>query len=201
MTDFYLIRHGQTLANRKGIMQGTSDNELTRLTATGRRQCQHTQRLLAGQTCDLVVTSPLHRALESVQLIFGQRPLPLEKDPEFAEKDYGTATGQSLAQLQAQYPDQFDQRTGEFIAEQDLVERDYVRWRKAMLAQQLLKYHRRFPTGTVMIVSHGWTIKIITALVLGMLYPDRLMDVDNGSITKISIINQEIMYLDYYNRV
>lgn len=77
MKNIVLIRHGQSTFNahheRTGEDPGHRD---ARLTDLGKAQAAKARDLLAGRHFDLVVSSPLTRALQTSQVIFGERKLP-----------------------------------------------------------------------------------------------------------------------------
>ncbi len=62
----YIVRHGQTDWNVKGIYQGRIDIPLNE---TGREQARKTKKELEGIKFDKVFSSPLKRALETAQII------------------------------------------------------------------------------------------------------------------------------------
>lgn len=62
----YCVRHGETVFNMAGRIQGQFDSQLSPL---GLRQCQAVAQALAGETIDAVIASPLARALQSAQVI------------------------------------------------------------------------------------------------------------------------------------
>jgi 2,3-bisphosphoglycerate-dependent phosphoglycerate mutase len=94
---FLLIRHGQTDANRDGIVQG---HQPTRLNATGRRQAAR----LAGRLVDfvpgidLLISSDLPRAVETAAAIVQRIKCPVLYDPAWRERPYGTFEGTSNEQ-------------------------------------------------------------------------------------------------------
>ena len=75
-----IVRHGRTVANASGLLQGRVDNPLD---AVGRQQAQEIS--LALGTVDIVVSSPLQRARETAEPL----GLPLRLDERWIELDYG----------------------------------------------------------------------------------------------------------------
>ena len=67
MTHMLLVRHGQSEWNATGRWQGGADPDLTEL---GRRQAFHAAARIG--TVDVIVASPLIRALETAQIISAQ---------------------------------------------------------------------------------------------------------------------------------
>jgi len=72
-----LIRHGQSTFNAHYEATGEDPGHIdARLTERGQQQAQETRILLQDEAVDLVITSPLTRAIQTGQTIFGHRDLP-----------------------------------------------------------------------------------------------------------------------------
>ncbi|WP_342362867.1 histidine phosphatase family protein [Terrarubrum flagellatum] len=73
-----LIRHGQSTFNEAYAATGVDPLHFdARLTTLGRQQVAEARELLAGRAYDLVVTSPLTRAIETATGVFGGRGIPI----------------------------------------------------------------------------------------------------------------------------
>jgi broad specificity phosphatase PhoE len=103
MTNFFLVRHGETDWNRLGRIQGATDIPLN---DTGRDQARATGEKMQGRKWDVIVSSPLSRALETARIIASCIGLP-EPTPvqEIVERNYGEAEGMTGPELEAFYPD------------------------------------------------------------------------------------------------
>ena len=90
----YLVRHGQTLQNRAGLLQGRSDFPLNEM---GREQARRVGAFFREQGVhfDAVYTSPLRRAVQTAALIAGET-VPLRVDERLIEMDYGPYEGMDL---------------------------------------------------------------------------------------------------------
>jgi 2,3-bisphosphoglycerate-dependent phosphoglycerate mutase len=97
----FCVRHGETLFNLAGRIQGQADSELSPL---GRRQCQAVAEALAGVECDALFSSPLSRALESAQLIAEKFGLEVRLEPRLMEINAGIFQGHSWAEIDAKFP-------------------------------------------------------------------------------------------------
>ena len=62
----YIVRHGETMANVKGLMQGQSESELT---DTGKLLAVETGKGLANIKFDAAFSSPLRRTKATIKLI------------------------------------------------------------------------------------------------------------------------------------
>mgnify|MGYP001827932072 CR=1 FL=1 len=93
MTDLLMLRHAATEWNERGLLQGRADPPLS---AAGREEIQ-TWRLPEGATGRRCLVSPLHRAVETAELL-GLRP---EIEVRLIEMDWGDWQGATLAALRA----------------------------------------------------------------------------------------------------
>lgn len=81
MKHIYLIRHGETEAN-KARMHQTADEPLT---AKGRLQAHHIAHVLAEKKIDVLVCSPYVRARETAHIIGEQVSLPYTTEESLVE--------------------------------------------------------------------------------------------------------------------
>ncbi len=96
-----LVRHGSTLWNEEGRMQGRRDVPLS---ARGRAQVQ-TWRIPADADRPAPwVSSPLRRAMETAELISGVTPL---REDALTEMDWGAWEGLTLAELRLRFGAEF----------------------------------------------------------------------------------------------
>lgn len=122
MTEFVLVRHGETDWNAAGRLQGSQDVPLN---AQGISQARAAAAMLGAESWDVVISSPLSRAFETaVQIIdpLGFTIGDLIIDPRLKERHYGAAEGLNLSERRANWPDDMwpnaetpemmDQRTG-----------------------------------------------------------------------------------------
>ena len=87
----WLIRHGQTVANAAGLIQGRSDPPLTEL---GQRQAQAVAARLPPQ--GRILCSPLGRARHTAELAAAAHGLPIQVDDRWIELDYGDFEGRPV---------------------------------------------------------------------------------------------------------
>lgn len=85
----YIIRHGETNLNAKGIMQGTTDEPLNQ---NGIDLAAETGRNLQDVHFDACISSPLIRARQTAELLLresGNGEVPMEYDERIMEIDCG----------------------------------------------------------------------------------------------------------------
>ncbi|MFZ3581963.1 histidine phosphatase family protein [Loktanella sp. DJP18] len=90
--DLYILRHGETVWNREGRMQGRLNAPLTDL---GRAQAARQSRLLAGR--DLAgfafFTSPMGRAVQTAGIALAEVATEIRTDDRLREIDVGAWSG------------------------------------------------------------------------------------------------------------
>ena len=91
-----LARHGQTEANRDGLLVGRVDPPLT---ALGFEQAARLAEALAGSGADRVVASPLARTRTTAEAIATRLGLEVETDERLIEMDYGAWDGTPIADV------------------------------------------------------------------------------------------------------
>jgi probable phosphoglycerate mutase len=104
----YLLRHGETVANVEGRLQGQSDSPLTlngvaQIRAIGALLCEE----IAEPSSFSVVSSPLGRARRSAAIVcqvMGLDPRTVACDPRLAEISFGDWDGLTVAEVEATAP-------------------------------------------------------------------------------------------------
>ncbi len=104
----YLLRHGETLWNREGRIQGQRDSPLTR---TGLAQVEAMGLTLRAEIGDSrpwdMVASPLGRAWQSAAIVaevLGLDPCGIRQEPRLAEVAYGAWEGLTFDEVDAAEP-------------------------------------------------------------------------------------------------
>ena len=98
--EIVLVRHGETAWTISGQHTGRSDIPLT---DAGRRQAETLAPRLVGRRFEVVLTSPLGRALETCRLAdFGHLA---EVSDDVVEWDYGEYDGRTTAEIRSERPD------------------------------------------------------------------------------------------------
>lgn len=88
--EVYIIRHGETIWNAAGKLQGSMDIELNE---KGRAAAGALGERLEGVSFDRIYASPLIRAYETACLIRGHRNIPIIRDDRLKEICFGVAEG------------------------------------------------------------------------------------------------------------
>ncbi len=98
-----LARHGQTDLNRDKIIQG-SEKDFP-LNAAGIEQAEELAKKLKGETFDVLLCSHLKRAVQTAEVLSKALGIPVtEKNPLFRERDIGSWTGRTYADVREENP-------------------------------------------------------------------------------------------------
>jgi broad specificity phosphatase PhoE len=96
----YLVRHGQTALNAGGVLRGRLDPPLD---AIGRLEARAVADAIGRSGIDLVVASPLLRAVETATPIAERAGVDLETDERLLDRDYGSWAGKPKEELIARW--------------------------------------------------------------------------------------------------
>lgn len=105
MTEFVLVRHGETDWNTAGRLQGARDIPLN---DAGIAQAKAVASVLSAGRWDVVMSSPLTRAFDTAVEIADQVGIAEHDvviDERLRERDYGAAEGFDLAERESRWPD------------------------------------------------------------------------------------------------
>lgn len=88
--EILLTRHGETEWNALKKVQGQADIALNE---EGIKQANDTRILLKNENIDLILCSPLTRAMQTAQIINRERNIPMVFDERLSERDFGEFEG------------------------------------------------------------------------------------------------------------
>jgi glucosyl-3-phosphoglycerate phosphatase len=159
-----LWRHGQTAWNLEGRLQGQSDIPLDEL---GVEQAAKSARLLAALRPHAIVASDLTRAVDTATALAALVKLPVKLDAGLRETFAGDWEGLTNAEITAKFPkeeaawraDRTTRRGGGEI-ETEVADRAVPAIKAALDALP--------PRGTLVVVSHGGTIRVALGRLLGL---------------------------------
>ena len=165
ITDFVLVRHGETASNSDGIIQGHLQTELNE---TGIRQARLAGQALAEEHFDLIVSSDLFRALKTAQLIeeANAENIPIQVTPELREWFLGDFQGRTITEINREYPHVLDafRYAGDDFAIPGGERRSefYARIHKCL--DRLAEEHAG---KKILLVSHGGCLKAVFQKIVG----------------------------------
>ncbi|MGW6528151.1 histidine phosphatase family protein [Streptomyces venezuelae] len=159
-----LWRHGQTAWNLERRFQGSTDIELTE---TGVAQAKRAARLLASLKPDAIVASDLKRAAATASELSAITGLPVTHEEALRETYAGEWQGLTHDEIIARFGDQYAAwKRGEAVRrgggelETEVADR---------AAPVVLRHAEKLPEdGTLVVVSHGGTIRTTIGRLLGL---------------------------------
>ncbi|MEV0000640.1 histidine phosphatase family protein [Streptomyces sp. NPDC050848] len=159
-----LWRHGQTSWNLERRFQGSTDIELTE---TGVAQARRSARLLASLKPDAIVASDLKRAAATAAELSAITGHLVTHDSALRETYAGEWQGLTHDEIVARYGDQYAAwKRGEPVRRGGGELETEVADRAAPL---VLEYADKLPeNGTLVVVSHGGTIRTTIGRLLGL---------------------------------
>lgn len=102
-TKVIMVRHGETEWNVLCKFLGSVDIPLNE---KGRRQAGYAKEALKDEKIDVIYSSPMKRALETGEIIRGNRPLPILEDDGLREICCGKWEGLTGKEVEERYPGQ-----------------------------------------------------------------------------------------------
>jgi 2,3-bisphosphoglycerate-dependent phosphoglycerate mutase len=102
MTEILLVRHGETLWNQQGRMQGQHDSPLT---ATGLHQARQLARRLAQTPFTALYSSDLGRAHQTARCIADETGHEILADEGLRERNFGIFEGLTNTEIKLRYPE------------------------------------------------------------------------------------------------
>lgn len=158
------VRHGETEWNRQRRIQGLTDVPLN---DAGREQARALGRELAAGSWNVLVSSPLTRAVETADLMNAEIGTPVRgRDDALIERGYGRAEGLAVDEVNELWPD------GAFPGSESLIHLA-DRGRSAVL-DLLDRYD-----GNLILVSHGALLRSTLSVLSGRPFSR----IENGTAT------------------
>ena len=105
MLYLYIVRHGETEWNKEGRMQGRLNSNLT---SKGKKYARALGERLKDTEFAHIISSPSGRTLETVQLIKGDRDIPIMTDERIMEINLGSWQGMKKDDLKKLYPNEYE---------------------------------------------------------------------------------------------
>lgn len=159
MTTFLLLRHAHSTANDAGVLAGRLDG--VRLSTIGKKQSQTLVNALKELRIDRIISSPLPRCIETVEVAARYRHKRIHIDERFIEMDYGLWSGRKLRELVKEKswkkiqskPSSFTFPKGESFSSA-----------ASRIEKGLKSLMRKYPEESILIITHGDIIKMALQL-------------------------------------
>ena len=164
MTEILLIRHGETVWNQQGRMQGQHDSPLTPM---GLQQARQLGRRLKDVAFTALYSSDLGRAHQTARCIADATGHEVVADKGLRERDFGIFEGLTNAEIKVKYPEDHA-----LFAKRDPAYRMSGGESAAEFRERVMRtletIAQRHPGGTVVAVSHGLVLDAVYRTATGM---------------------------------
>jgi probable phosphoglycerate mutase len=179
--ELYIIRHGETDFNKRGIVQGRGvDSDLNEI---GKRQAHQFYKAYHHIEFDKIITSTLKRTHQTVDA-FINKGIPWEQRDGFDELDWGVNEGREATK---EMKEEFYQLTKswmnghlhlKFPGGESPIE---VNERQNQVLQQLIEQHQNF--NKILICMHGRAMRLLLCQLLDL----PLSNMDNFPHSNVSL--------------
>ena len=178
-----LARHGQTGWHRENRYASRTDIALDEV---GREQAQMLARRVEEEVVDLVLCSPLRRALETAKPPAEASGLEPKTDERLRELDFGEWEGKTLAEIREEDPESV--RLFEDSAEHGFPGGEPLHAGAGRMLEVFADLHRSHAGLTVLVVAHNTLLRLGLCRMLGVPLGDyrrRLPRVVNAAVSEV----------------
>lgn len=182
----YVIRHGQTDWNVADRTQGKSDIELN---STGIEQAKEAKKIINGYDIDLIICSPLKRAMKTAQIVNEDKKCEIIYDKALEERGYGNLEGKTNNEIVEHLKNREDFNNYNLNLQRENIEP--VRNVCDRVWNLLDKIKEKYSDKKILLVTHGGTCRAINAYFNGI--------DPSGDIVSPKLKNCEIREYEYKN--
>lgn len=167
LTTIYLIRHGECEGNREGLFRGRFDFPLNE---QGVEQARSLAKELKDVALDACFSSPLARALDTAEILCGNRSITPVKEEGFNNIYLGAWEGRKKQDVEREQPDEF--RLWRTEPEKlKMPGAETLAQVQARAVKTLVRITEKWMGGGIAVVTHRAVLKPLIAGILGMAEP------------------------------
>ena len=190
ITEFIFVRHGETNANREGILQGNLDVPLNDI---GIRQAHAVADYLAETRFDAAYSSPLQRAALTAEILIStnKHPVPLKLTDSLREWNCGKLDGLTWQEINTRYPAE----SKAFCFEQiDTIMPDgESAWEFQTRITDFLNHLRNIHAGKkILLVAHGGVLQRIFRATAGVISEKNIIPLAGNASVSSFIFNHQL---------
>ena len=199
MTEILFIRHGETDHNKKHLYYGHLNPSLN---TTGINQLKNTKKKLEelNEKIDIVFSSDLNRCRESLELLEIDKNIKKNFSENLRELNFGILEGKTYKDIEKEFPHyiyemknnwkHFRAEGGESLS--DLQKR---------IVKKFEKIKKDYQNKRILIIAHAGVIQsLISYYLFCNLDGYWKFKIDNGSITKMTVMDDGFIYFNYINK-
>ena len=160
----YLVRHGKTSWNEKGLLQGQTDIELSEI---GKKQAELIKNKIENKI-DVCISSPLKRAIDTAKIVYDGKIII---DPRIIERRFGQLEGKprSLYNTNAYWNYELNKSDMDVESIKDLFSR---------CSDFICDIKKQYKDSCVLVVTHGATLRALNFVIKGFTKDQNLLDFD-----------------------
>ena len=155
----YYVRHGQTDWNLARKMQGGETEK--ELNSTGIEQAKQTKKELENAKYDIVICSPMHRAIQTAEIINKDRNVPIITDERIRERKLGELEGNKVT-------DETEKKIWDYNLNYQIPNGENIHDFEKRILEFFNEIKLKYVDKTVLIVAHGGIAKVIKMHLYGM---------------------------------
>jgi probable phosphoglycerate mutase len=188
MTTFYCLRHAPTDWNSESRIQGRTEIVLSE---EGREMARTWAQSLHEGVFDMILSSPLGRAVETAQILNAHLGLPLHTDPGLVEQDWGQWTGLTKAELkELRSAVKAQEKRGFAFTPPGGESRDSVLMRAC---DALIGFAAAHPGASALVVTHHGVLKCLAYALSGLDYlPGDPLPIKPYRLHRIECLDNEL---------
>jgi len=174
-----ITRHGETLENQEGIIQGNLPGTLSQ---KGIEQAEKLAERLKEEKLDKVFSSDLARSSDTTRIILKyHKEVPVEFTRELRERNLGELQGKRKEDLGIDK----NKLVGDYLSNKEGETSEQMFERGKVFINKLIN---NFPEKTILLVGHNGINKAIILTILGKTI-ENIREIESQKNTAITIIN------------
>lgn len=156
MNKIYIVRHGKTDWNDKGLLQGSADIEINE---EGIEQAKELTKMINLDEIDICICSPLKRTRKTAEILIGDKK-EIIYDDMIMERSFGNYEGKPINfdLIAMQWDYKLNDSSNNIESLHDCL---------ARADKFLKKIKEEYPNKSILIVSHGSFIKALHFNLIG----------------------------------
>jgi probable phosphoglycerate mutase len=180
--NLYIVRHGETDFNSCERYAGSTDVPLN---SDGIRQAENTAKILGDINFDVIISSPLIRAMKTAEIInkYNTKPSIIIID-EFAERNIGVFEGLTREEAKARFPKLWARRCTRQLDDAP-TNGETIRQFDNRIARGMNMIREKYADKTVLLVCHGFVSRMINRQIKGLTFEEmHSFTLDNCQVVK-----------------
>ncbi len=197
-TEIIFIRHGETDFNRARLYFGHLDTDLNK---TGVEQLRKTKILFEKREKmpDVVFSSDLKRCSQSMEILEIDEEIEKNLTEDLREINFGIFEGKTYEEIKSEYPEKVEKMINDwrnFKADKG----ESINEMMLRVAEKMNEIINQYRNKKILVVAHAGVIQALTSYYLfGNLDGYWKFKINNGSITKLHVMEDGYTYFEYIN--